>query len=551
VNVLGVEQIAARLVNAFRLLAGGSRTALPRQQTLRALMDWSYNLLSETERTLLRRLSVFAGSWTLEAAEAIGTDEDPADSIQPEDVLDLLTQLVNKSLVIVEGVQSDRARYRLLETIRQYAREKMSDFCDTDCVWDRHVDYFVQLAERAEPELRGPQQVLWLNRLKDEMDNLHAALDWSLDGYVEAGLRLASAMYEFTTRYGSISAVADRLLQLLQQPIAHPCTALRAQALETAANFISWESDLAEARALAETSVEIYRELGDVLGEAHCLDSLGTIVCLMDDYETGRPQVLESLRLYRMLGDQPGIATALLDLGGIADNKDAERACAYLQECLTIFRERGDLIGIAYTLSDLGMLSLRQGDFAQAQHWLEESLQLQGSIGGPDPMILMHLGELALRQGHYERARAYFERGLAVSQETGITVITLWSTANLGYVYLREGEEEYTQDTFAEVQQRFRQMGSKIGVVYALEGLASLAVQQHEWERAVRLYAWANAVRAAISDQRPLVEQAGVDRDNAAIRAQLTEESIAAAAAAGRALTMEQAVAYAWEQRTV
>ncbi len=551
VNMLGVEQIAARLGNAFRLLTGGSRTALPRQQTLRALMDWSYNLLSEAERALLRRLSVFAGGWTLEAAEAIGTDEDAAGLIQPDEVLDLLTQLVNKSLVSAEGAQHDRVRYRLLETIRQYAREKMSDFCDTDCVWDRHLDYFVQLAERAEPELRRSQQVPWLNRLKDEVDNLHAALDWSLEDYVEAGLRLASALYEFTTRYGSISALAERLLQLLKKPEAQAHTALRAKALETAANLISWAGDLAEARALAEDSLAIYRELGDVPGEAHCLDSLGTIVCLMDDYETGRPQVLESLRLYRRLGDQAGIATALLDLGGIADNKEVSRACAYLQESLTIFRQCGDVIGTAYALSDLGMLSLRQGEFAQAQHWLEESLHLQDSIGGPDPMILMHLGELALRQGQYNRARAYFEQGLAVCQATGITVIALWSTVNLGYVYLREGEEDCAQDTFAEVQQRFREMGSKIGVVYALEGLASLAVRQNELERAVRLYAWADAARASIGDQRPFVEQAEVDRDYALIRAQLTAATIATETATGRAMTLEQAVAYAWEQRTV
>ena len=551
VGVLGVEQIAARLGNAFRLLTGGSRTALPRQQTLRALMDWSYNLLSEAERSLLRRLSVFAGGWTLEAAEAIGVGENPTDLIQPDDVLDLLTQLVNKSLVIAEGVQSDHTRYRLLETIRQYAREKMSDFCDTDCVWDRHLDYFVQLAERAEPELRCSQQVLWLNRLQDEMDNLHAALDWSLEDGVEAGLRLASALYEFTTRYGSVSALAERLMRLLKQREAQAHTALRAKALETAANLISWSGDLVEARALAEDSLALYRELGDVSGEAHCLDSLGAIMCLLDDYGIGRPQVLESLRLYRMLGDQAGIATALLDLGGLADNKDAERACAYLHESLTIFRQCGDVIGTAYALSDLGMLSLRQGEFAQAQHWLEESLDLQGSIGGPDPMILMHLGELAMRQGQYDRARAYFEQGLAVCQATGITVIALWSTVNLGYVYLREGEEDCAQDTFAEVQQRFREMGSKIGVVYALEGLASLAVRQHEFERAVRLYAWADVARAAIGDRRPFIEQTEVDRDYAAIRAQLSDEIILTATAAGRNMTMEQAVAYAWEQRTV
>jgi non-specific serine/threonine protein kinase len=550
VNVLSVDQIAARLNNAFRLLTGGSRTALPRQQTLRALMDWSYNLLSEQERALLRRLSVFAGGWTLEAAEAIGATEDADDIIQSDDVLDVLTQLVNKSLVITEQENGAPMRYRLLETIRQYTREKMSDYCDTDCVWDRHLEYFVQLAERAEPELRGPQQVAWLNRLKDEMDNLHAALDWSLDGYVAAGLRLASALYEFTSRYGSISAMSQRLMQLLQQPDAQPRTALRAKALDIAANLVSWGGDLPGSRLLAEESLAIYRDLGDIAGEARCLDTLGSIMCLMDDYETGRPQVLESLRLYRELGNQAGIATALLDLGGLVDNKDPKRACAYLQEGLAIVRERGDLIGTTYALSDLGVQSLRQGEFEAARRWLEESLQLQGSIGGPDPMILMHLGELAMREGDYERARAYFERGLALSQEMGVTAIAVWSTVRMGYLYLREGAEECAQDTFAEVQARFREMGSKIGVVYALEGLASLAVRQNEFERAVRLYAWADASRAAIGDQRPFIEQTEVDRDYAAIRAQLSAETIATATAEGRSMTMEQAVAYAWEQRT-
>ncbi len=549
-TVLGVEQIAARLTNAFRLLTGGSRTALPRQQTLRALMDWSYNLLSKAERTLLRRLSVFAGGWTLEAAEAIGADEDAAGAIQPNDVLDLLTQLVNKSLVIAEGVQSDRVRYRLLETIRQYAREKMSDFCDTDCVWDRHLDYFVQLAERAEPELRGPQQVQWLSRLRDEADNIHGALDWALEYQVEAGLRLATAIYEFVSRYGPINALADRLKQLLQQPATQARTPLRAKALDTAANLISWQGELAESRTLAEAALDIYQESGDVRGEAHCLDTLGTIICFLDDFETGRAMILESLRLYRTLGDQEGIATALLDLGSVADSRDKVRTSAYLQESLAIFRERGDVMGMGYALSELGRVMIWQGEFEQAQHWLEESWQVQESIGGPEPMVLLHLGVLALRRGDHEQARIYFEQGLAACQATGSTAIALWSIAHLGFVYLGEGEEECAQATFAEVQQRFREMGSKIGVVYALEGLASLAVRQHEWERAVRLYAWADGVRTSIGDQRPPVEQAGVERDYAAIRAQLTDDAIAAATAAGRGMTIEQAVAFAREQRT-
>jgi tetratricopeptide (TPR) repeat protein len=311
---------------------------------------------------------------------------------------------------------------------------------------------------------------------------------------------------------------------------------------------------MAQARALAEAALDIYRELGDVRGEAHGLDTLGTITCLMDDYEAGRPLVLDSLRLYRELGDTQGIAQALLDLGTTADSRDRVRTPVYLQECLALFRERGDMIGIGYTLSELGRAAIWQGDFEQAEHWLEESRRAQNSIGGRDPMILQYLGVLALRRGDYAEARTYFEQGLAVCQEAGSTVLGFWSMVHLGYAYLSEGEEDCAQETFAEVQQRFREMGSKIGVVYALEGFASLAVRQQEWARAVRLYAWADGVRATIGDQRPPVEQRGVDRDYTAIRAQMSDLAIAAATLEGRAMTMEQAIAFAreaHEQRTV
>ncbi len=487
----------------------------------------------------------------MDAAEAIGVDDDAAGVIQTDDVLDLLTQLVNKSLVIAKSAEDGHMRYRLLETIRQYAREKLLDFCDVDCVWDRHLAYFVRLAETAEPELRGPQQAQWLKRLKDDVDNLHAALDWSVDGDVEAGLRLATAVYEFVSRYGPINALTDKLLQLLQLPAAQPRTVLRARALDTAANLVSWRGELlAPSRALAEESLAIYRELGDVRGEARSLDTLGSLICLMDDYETGRPLVLDSLRLYRSLGDTRGIAQALLDLGTTADSRDKVRTAAYLQECLTIFRERGDMIGVGYALSELGRAAIWQGDFEQAEHWLADSQRVQESIGGYDPMILQYLGVLALRRGDYAAAQAYFEQGLAVCQETGSTVLSFWSMVHLGYVYLSEGEEDCAQETFAEVQQRFREMGSKIGVVYALEGLASLAVRQNEMERAVCLYAWADGVRIAIGDQRPPVEQRGVDRDFAAIRTRLSDQAIAVATTQGQAMTMDQAIAFAREQRT-
>ena len=198
VKVLRVEQIADRLDDAFRLLTGGRRTALPRQQTLRATIDWSDNLLNDTERTVLRRLSVFAGGAILEAAEAVCAD----DVLETFEVLDILTQSVNKSLVVAEREQGRETRYYLLETIRQYAREKLNDSGEGEVVRERHTLWCVDLAEHAEPRLVGHGQLEWLDRMEQEHDNIRAALEWSLNNNVELGLRIASALHHYWTLRG-------------------------------------------------------------------------------------------------------------------------------------------------------------------------------------------------------------------------------------------------------------------------------------------------------------------------------------------------------------
>jgi len=188
---MSVEQIAARLDDRFRLLTGGSRTALPRQQTLRATMDWSYEMLSLPERIVLRRLSVFVGGWTLEAAEAVCA----GDSVEPRDVLDLVMHLLDKSLVFMEGSDGE-ARYRFLETIRQYSRDRLMEAGEADRVRDRHRDWCLHLAEQAEPKLTGSAQATWLERLEMENHNLRAALEWTkVSGAPEMGLRLATALW--------------------------------------------------------------------------------------------------------------------------------------------------------------------------------------------------------------------------------------------------------------------------------------------------------------------------------------------------------------------
>ena len=193
VRALSVEQIARRLEDSLKLLRGDSRTAAPRQRTLHATLDWSYNLLSTEERALLRRLSVFAGGWTLEGAETVGTGDD----IQEEDVLELLTNLMDKSLVLAEVRAGDVRRYRLLEPVRQYARERLEESGEADAFLRRHAEFFLALAEEAEPQLAGAHQQEWAERLEEEHDNIRASLSWSLEKEPEMALRLAGALARF------------------------------------------------------------------------------------------------------------------------------------------------------------------------------------------------------------------------------------------------------------------------------------------------------------------------------------------------------------------
>ncbi|MGC1377366.1 MAG: tetratricopeptide repeat protein [Anaerolineales bacterium] len=600
VNMLKVEQIAERLGDRFRLLTGGSRTALPRQQTLRALIDWSYDLLSERERALLRRLSVFSDGWTLEAAEAVCADKDENEKRRPDgssrvhrvegvkdegsskdgvlhplapdggasfnlhplDVLEPLTQLVNKSLVVVDvdiapaaspqgaGYESAETRYRLLETVRQYAREKLSDAGEGLEVRNNHLKYFLALAERAEPELTGPRVVEWLRRLELELDNIRAALEWSLDNDARLGLRLVNALMRFWTEAGYSHSGRNWLAQLLKQPEVLSQTVLRARALGIQGYLLLFGDSDQSAGPILEESLALCQKLGDGQGTAFSLLHLGIVIFKSGDVGEGRQLVTESLALYRELGDKLGIIMALHHLASNVDNNDSERARAYLDEALTLCRETKYPVGMAYCLSDLGLLALRQGDYRTAHRWLEETLTIHRRLGRGESIVysLIQLGELASREGDYAQASAYYEESLSLAKQTGVNLpLADWVPVKLGYSALWQGDTGRAGRLFEESRQRFTEIDSTIGVIYTLEGFASLAVRRGRPAQSVRLYGWADAARETIDSRRPPVEQADVDRDLAAIHAQLDEAAFAAARAAGRAMSMEQAIAYALE----
>ena len=547
VKMLSVEQISKRLDDRFRLLTGGARTALPRQQTLRSLIDWSYDLLAENERLLLHRLSVFAGGWILEAAEQICS----GDAIENYEVLDLLTQLVNKSLVVVitEGSQSGETRYRMLETIRQYARERLLEAHGGEQTRDQHLFFFMALAEKAESELFTSRSMFWINHLRREQDNIRAALAWSLEKNVELGLRLASAQIRYWIDSGSVKDGSDWLSQLLDQPDASISMPTRAKALNARGILSIYTGKKTEGMRLAEEGLSLYRQLGDRKGEAFSLYGLAVLYTLASDHRKGRRLINESLQIYRELGDKAGIAETLTFQGGLGTHKDYPRARSSLEEGLALYRELGAQDRIAWCLSLLGRLEMWNADFVLARKTLEEALAIQRQLEVNDiSETIIDLGMLTFREGDLEQARLHLEEGLQICQESGRTDMAIWALVHLGYVALRQGDQSQAYKLFIDTPKRFVEATQIIGVVYVMEGLASLAVMQNKLDRAVRIFAWTDKTREEIDDHRPPVEQADVDRDLAVIRSKLTNSDFTSLSTEGQAMTVEDAVALALEE---
>jgi non-specific serine/threonine protein kinase len=506
VDVLSVEQIAARLDDRFRLLTGGPRTAVPRQQTLRATLEWSWDLLTAGEQVVLRRLAVFMGGWTLDAAEAVCAAAD----LPSDEVLDLLAGLVSKSLVQVSTTDG-QTRYGLLETVRQYGQEQLAVSGEGAAVRDRHLAWCLALAEEAEPALEGPEQGAWLSRLETEHDNMRAALRWSLqDGDDTAlGLRLSGALWRFWESRGYISEGRGWLEAALASGGPATTTAY-AMALNAAGNLAERQGDYERAVALHEDALVLRRERGDRQGIAASLNNLGIVAYHQGNY--GRAATLheESLALERELGDRWGVASSLNNLGIVAYLQgDYGRTVALHEEALALFRELGDNLRIATALTNLGAVVCQQGDYGRAAALHEEALALNRRLGSKWGIAasLVNLGGVAYQQGDYERTRALYIEGILLS----------------------------------------RDIGARELVAAVLEGMAWLLVAHGQAHRAAALAGAAEEVREVLGV--PLEPEQWAEHDQAlqAMRAALGEEAFAAAWAAGRTLSLEEAIALALE----
>ncbi len=382
VRSLTVEEIDSRLGQRFSLLTGGPRTAAHRHQTLRALIDWSYELLTEPERLLLQRLSVFAGGWTLEAAEHVCAD----DRVPLLEVLDLLTSLSDKSLVVGESA-SGHFRYRLLETVRQYARDRLQGAAQTAPWQRRHRTHFLAVAEGAEQAFTGTDQQVWLDRLETEHGNLRAALEGSVDAGKDpgedaaSGLQLAGALLRFWSVRGYLAEGRGWLARLLAAATDAPGP-VRAKALNAAGTLALEQGDYAASMALHRQSLAISQDLGDTRGITRSLNNLGVVAYECGDYPTAQALNSQTLAIRRELDDQWGVAASLNNLGVVAHaQSDHAAARSLYAESLAIRRTLGDRSGIATSLLNLGLAASDQGDHGSAQVLFAESLVAFQELG--------------------------------------------------------------------------------------------------------------------------------------------------------------------------
>jgi predicted ATPase len=511
-KLLAPPMLVARLGSRLTILTGGAQDLPARQQTLRAAIAWSYDLLSPDEQALFRRLGVFVGGCTLEAAEAVCN----ADGDLPIEMLDRLGTLLDKSLLQNNAGSDDEPRFMMLETIREFAREQLAASSEAETIRRKHALFFLSLAETAEPQLLSGARGYWLERLDREHDNLRAALTWSqaTADAGEIGLRLVGALLWFWI----------------------------------------YRSNVSEGRVWAKDVLTIASGSAQARAWAQALYSAGALAWMQDDYAMARTPLMESVERWRAIGDQRGLAFALCYLGMVAcDQNDYIVAHDLCAESVTIFRELHDSWSLAFALFFWGNVAYERGDYASARPIYEQSVALWRTVDDPWGLArpLTRLGKMACKAGDYATARVLLEKSLALWRQVGERLHLAYVLDGLAEVALMQGDYRQAIAHLVEILAICQEFGLSHGIAQTFEQLARVAAGQAQLERAARLWGAAQAQRQIIGASIPLGERLGYARAVATARAQLSEAAFAAAWAEGRDMTLEQAIAYARERSDI
>ncbi len=502
VKAMSPEQIAARLDDSFRLLTGGNRTALPRQQTLRATIDWSWELLSADERLLLKRLSVFAGGWTLEAAEAIGKGE----GIEEYDILDLLTQLVNKSLVVWQELQGE-SRYLLLETIRQYAYAKQTTANEADeepRLHQRHAEFYTQFVENAVLKIYSPEQADWLKRLDADQDNLRAALEWTIRSKSGTALRIAKAFEEYLFWRNAFVEGIQWGERALSAELDAP--------LELRAYVMAWMALFS--------------------------DQIGRI-------DQGSEYGKTGLELARQSQDKALLAFILFIRGAVSiESGDPQLADACFEEALPLARATQSPFILPGVLSYMGLMRIFAGENTQGESYLQEATEVAERLYSSffQSMSLWFSGHLAFLKQDIGKARADLMQGLQLARELQFKIVVAHVEEMLGRVQILDQDLTSARLGLTQSFTMLQDMASKPCLAHGLEGWARLVLVQGEPQRATRILGAIDAHMKALGMNMIPIEQALYNETLAAVQQQLNTTEFQQEWAVGEKLNLEQAI---------
>jgi predicted ATPase/class 3 adenylate cyclase len=506
-KLLSPEQISARLDDRFRLLVGGSRTALPRQQTLRALIDWSYDLLSDEEKQLLRTASVFVGGWTLDALEAVADDPD---------MFEHLEQLVNKSLVVTEE-RDNEMRYFMLETIRQYAREKLFDAKQAVAARDRHFVYFDDLSEKMWEASRSPDLLAWRDQVDDEAENLRAALEWGLENHVE-------------------------------------------QAVHLAANFCivsGWMSKQVEGLALVKSAIERARSLPPVDGNANihrqkliakALFAEGMVGLGQGNLPLVRQHLQEAIAISRSTSDKLILGYSLEMFFAVSQFINLPGGPEAAQEALVIFTDEiDDKWGLGMAYQSMARIASSRGDLSEKQKYFGKLKELtqEAPLSLQAAMSFVGIGLDESVHGNYGTAKQIFEDGLNIFRRLRNKNFQMIMTSELGHIARHTGDMTQAGNIYRETIKGWQDLGNRSALAHQLECFAFIAIAEEEPERAIKLFGAAEALREKINSPMTDYERVEYVKEVAQLRSLLNKSDFTSLWAEGRVLTMEQAIAYA------
>jgi len=474
IKILTVNKINERLDDRFKLLSGGKRTALPRQQTLKALIDWSYDLLTEKEKILWSRLSVFTGGWTLESAEEIFTDS----NITGEEIIDLLSQLADKSIIIYN---TEKNRYMMLETLKQYGSEKLKDSGEEKIYRSKHLKYFNEFSKEAELKLNGSEVHLWLDKLESEHGNLQSAISWAAgEGDKEEGAQLSGQLVIFWEIHGHNTVgiiLLESILESIRCNEQNVSKESVAKVLKSVGILARNLGNFEKSKASLNESLEIYRRTEDKHGITGSLINLGIVESDQGNYEQAQKIYEESLALGREINDKSSIADSLINMGTAAYYQGIyKQAQNFFEESLTLRRDTGYKLGIAMCLNNLGSLALRQNNFEHGQKLYKESLAIAKEIGDKTgiAMCLNNLAGLSSTQENYDQALSLYKESLSLFREIGDRLGNVMTLNNLGMLECINKNYDTAMKYFSESIELSREIGDKIGTIDSLIGFSAV-----------------------------------------------------------------------------